>query len=340
MAGKVHVLVKKKKPTIKDIARETGVSTTTVLNVLGRKSSEVSEKTADLVLKKAAELGYVRNLTAASLSGKGSSHAFALILTRAYKPLTTSQESDINPFYGEFILRLEHEARKNGLMLSLYGGSEEDYVNFVLQWNLDAAVLLGIQKPDVPRIIAQRGIPVILIDSAFEDPQYISVRTDDMYAGRIASEHLIKRGCRSIAYVGSTEQHPNAGPSLRLRGIKETCRHAGITFTPIDQIATYESGIEAVDQIVAEKIDGVVAAADNLAAGIVHGLCQKNVRIPDQVAVIGYDNQLISRLTRPMLTTIDQGLGEKVKRIVELIREGQPGRTHMIQPSLVIRESA
>jgi len=334
------LLSKKRKPTIKDIARDTGVSTTTVLNVLGKKSSEVSEATAEIVLKKAAELGYVRNLTAASLCGRGSTHAFALIITKAYKPLTASQESDINPYYGEFILRLEHEARKSGLMLSLYGGSEEDYVNFVLQWNLDAAVLLGIQKPDVPRIIAHRGIPVILIDSAFEDPQFICVRTDDLYAGKMATEHLIKRGCKSIAFVGSTEQHPNSGPSRRLRGVKETCKHARVKFKPINQIATFESGVEAAGIIAAGGIDGVVAAADNLAAGIIHGLASKNIRIPKDVAVIGYDNLLVSRMTRPTLTTIDQGMSEKVKRIVELIKSGHPGRTHLIQPTLVIRESA
>jgi len=334
------LLGKKKKPTIKDIARETGVSTTTVLNVLGKKSSEVSEATAEVVLKKASELGYVRNLTAASLSGKGSSHAFALIITRAYKPLTVAQESDINPYYGELILRLEHEARKSGLMLSLYGGSEDDYVNFVLQWNLDAAVLLGIEKPDVPRVIAQRGIPVILIDSAFEDPQFISVRTDDHYAGKIAAEHLIKRGCRSIAFVGSTEQHPNSSPSLRYRGVKDICSYAGVKFSSINQIATFECGVEAAAEIAAGKTDGVVAAADNLAAGIIYGLNAKNIRIPEDVAVIGYDNLLLSRMTRPTLTTIDQGLGDKVKCIVELIRNGHPGRTYQIQPALIIRESA
>lgn len=334
------MLDKKKKPTIKDIARETGVSTTTVLNVLGKKSSEVSEATAAIVLKKAAELGYVRNLTAASLSGKGSSHAFALIITKAYKPLTAAQESDINPYYGELILRMEHEARKSGLMLSLFGGSEEDYVNFVLQWNLDAAVLMGIERPDVPRIIAQRGIPVILIDSAFEDPQFISVRTDDQYAGKIATEHLVKRGCQSIAFVGSTEQHPNSSPSLRLRGVKETCEAAGVKFISINHIATFDSGVAAADEIAARGIDGVVAAADNLAAGIIYGLHAKNIRIPEDVAVIGYDNLLVSRMTRPSLTTIDQGLGDKVKCIVDLIKNGHPGQTHQVKPTLIIRESA
>lgn len=334
------MLERRKKPTIKDIARETGVSTTTVLNVLGKKTSEVSEAVAAKVLKKAEELGYVRNLTAASLAGKGS-HAFALIMTRAYVPLTPAHETDINPYYGEFILRLEHEARKAGYMLSLFGGREEDYVNFVLQRNLDAAVLMGIHMPDLPRVIAQRGIPVILIDSAFEDPHYISVRTDDLKAGNLAAEHLVRRGCTSVAYIGNTQQPPNSGPSLRLRGARETCQKAAVSFREFNHIATFEDGVNAASEVIAAGCRGVFAAADNLAAGLLHGLRAAGKQVPGDVAVVGYDNLLISRLSNPSLTTIDPGVGNKIKLIVDLIaNDGKPGRTHRVEPTLILRESA
>jgi len=332
-------LVIRKKPTIKDIAKETGVSTTTVINVLANKITEVSTKTADRVKRKATELGYVRNLTAASLIGKGP-HAFALIMTMAYNPVTPAQESDINPYYGEFILRLEHEARNAGLMLSLFGGSEEDYVNFVLQWNLGAAVLMGIQQAELPRRIAERGIPVILVDSAVQDSNFISVRTDDLLGGTIAADHLIKRGCKHIAYVGSTQQQPAAGPTLRRNGAQAACRKAGVKFQEFYHIATFDDGVKAAKEIIASGADGVFAAADNLAAGILHGLVQAGKRVPEDVAVIGYDNLLISRMVRPLLTTIDQGIGDKVKKIVELINSGKPGSIHTIEPRLVVRESA
>jgi len=330
----------RKRPTIKDIARETGVSTTTVLNVLGDKTSEVSKGVAEIVRRKATELGYVRNLTAASLTGKRAANAIALIITKAYNPLTPSQESDINPYYGEFILRLEHEARRAGYMLSLFGGNEEDYVNFVLQWNLDAAVLMGVHKPDLPRVIAQRGIPVLLVDCAFKDPHYVSVHTDDLKGGVLAAEHLIQRGCKSIAYVGNTHQPRAASPSIRLEGVRKTCRKHRIPLKEFAHNATFEDGVNAAQEIASSGVDGVFAAADNLAAGVIHGLTLAGKRVPDDVAVVGYDNLLIARMIRPTLTTIEPGISAKVKTIIDLISNSEPGKVHTIEPTLVVRESA
>ncbi len=328
-----------RKPTIKDIARETGVSATTVLNVLGGRVHETSASTAERVRRKAQELGYVRNLTAAALTGKRS-NAFALIITKAYQPVTAEQESDINPYYGEFILRLEHEARKAGLTISLFGGDEDDYVNFVLERNLDAAVLLGIHKTDLPRSIVQRGVPVILVDSAIHDPHTISIKTDDRLAGEIAAKHLITRGRRAIGFVGDTWQPPDAAPSLRRLGAYQACVDAGINLVDIHAITSFEGGISAAADIANQNLTGIVAAADNLAAGIVSGLASRGVKIPDDVAVIGYDNLLIARLSQPPLTTIDQGMHEKVRTIVSMIKDGHAGSTRMIQPRLVVRASA
>lgn len=329
----------RKKTTIKDIARETGVSATTVLNVLGGRVAETSTETAARVRQKAEELGYVRNLTAAALTGRGS-RSFALIITKAYHPLTPSHESDINPYYGEFIIRLEYEARKAGLTFSLFGGEEEDYMNFVLERNLDAAVLMGIHKIDLPRSIAQRGVPVILLDSAVHEEPAVSIRTNDLRAGEMATRHLLAQGRRSIGFVGDVEQPSDAPPSLRRIGAHRACRDAGIDLISIHCIATVEEGRRAASDIVRLGLDGVIAAADNLAAGVVSALPALGKQVPRDVAVVGYDNLLIARLAQPPLTTIDQGLGEKVRTIIAMIKERKPGSVHLIEPSLVVRESA
>ncbi len=329
----------RKKPTIKDVAREAGVSATTVLNVLGGRVAETSAETAERVSQKAKELGYVRNLTAAALTGRGS-NAFALIITKAYQPLTPEQESDINPYYGEFIIRLEYEARKAGLTFSLFGGDEEDYLNFVLERNLDAAVLMGIHKIDLPRAIAQRGVPVILLDSAVHEEQAVSIRTNDLRAGEMAAMHLLSQGRRVLGFVGDIEQPPDAPPSLRRIGVQNVCREAGIDLIPLHCIATVEEGRRAATDIVRLGLNGVIAAADNLAAGIVSALPALGKHVPRDVAVVGYDNLLIARLAQPPLTTIDQGLGEKVRTIIAMIKEHKPGSIRLIEPTLVVRESA
>ena len=330
---------RRKKPTIKDVAREAGVSATTVLNVLGGRESETSADTADRVRQKARELGYVRNLTAAALTGRGS-QSFALIITKAYQPLTPAHETDINPYYGEFIIRLEYEARKAGLTFSLFGGEEEDYMNFVLERNLDAAVLMGIHQPDLPRAIAQRGVPVILLDSAAHEATSVSIRTNDHRAGELAAEHLMRQGRKAIGFVGDTGQPPEAAPSQRRLGAHRMCRAAGLDVTDLHRIATVEEGRLAAADIARLGLDGVIAATDNLAAGIVSALPSFGKSVPRDVAVVGYDNLLIARLAQPPLTTIDQGLGEKVRLIIAMIKQRKPGSIHLIEPNLVVRESA
>lgn len=327
------------KPTIKDIARDTGVSTTTVINVLKGRDTEVSEATALRVRRRAGELGYVRNLTAASLVSRRS-HAIALIVVNAYKPLNEEQEGDINPFYGDLILRLEHQARKRGYMLSLYGGSEEDYVDFILQRNVDAAILLGIRRPELPRTVARQGVPVLLIDSAIDDPHCIQVRTDEVRGGELAAEHLLARGCRPLMFVGNTRHPPQTMPSLRLKGAQNAATRQGVELHKTDCLATFEEGVRVAGQIAESGATGVFAAADNLAAGLITGLMDRGVRVPEDVAVVGYDNLLIARMIRPKLTTVDQKIGEKTRALLDLIENGRPGQKRIIQPELVVRESA
>ena len=328
-----------KKATIKDIAREVGVSTTTVINVLKNRNSQVSPATITKVREKAAELGYVRNLAAAGLVSRRS-HAIALVVTGAYNPLSEDQETDINPFYGELILRLENEARKAGYMLTLYGGGEDDYVNFVLERNLDVAILLGVRKPDLPRILARQGVPIILIDSSFRDPALSHVRTDEVLGGQLATNHLLSLGRRSLGFLGSTHMSPESVCSLRLQGARQACAAAGIELREFGRLALFEEGLKAANEVAASGVTGVVAAADNLAAGLVCGLTASGRKVPEEIAVIGYDNVLLARTVNPTLTTIDQGLGEKVRAIMDLVKSGQAGVTKLVQPRLVVRQSA
>ena len=88
------------------------------------------------------------------------------------------------------------------------------------------------------------------------------------------------------------------------------------------------------------KLDGIVTSADVLAAGIVEGLKQQQVRIPDDVAVMGYDNLSVARMVTPALSTIDQELDKKVIAALDLVADGKPGEIRSIEPRLVLRESA
>jgi len=329
---------RRKKPTIKDIAREAGVSATTVINALAGRDAEMAAETAERVRMKARELGYVRNLTAAALSGKGS-RSFALIITKAYQPVTEAHEADINPYYGEFILRLEHEARRAGFSFSLFGGDEDDYVNFVLERNLDAAVLLGIHKPDLPRSLVQRGVPVILVDSAVHDPQSASVKTDDRRGGELAPPATCSPAAAAAsAFSATSTSRPTPLPACGGSGPTSpastpACPSPSCTGSPRSRKA-------GPPPRTSWRRDLMAWSPPPTTSPPAWPEASRGVRIPDDVAVIGYDNLLIARLATPPLTTIDQGMAEKVRIIVAMITNGQIGAIHHVHPTLVVRASA
>lgn len=330
---------KRKKPTIKDVAQEAGVSIATVSNVLKGKRSEVSEATIQKILATIERLGYVKNLTASSLSSRRS-NMIGVIIVGAFNPDPAKDTPEINPFYGEFVFRLEHEARSRGYTLLLYAGREEKYVNFLLQRNVDAAVLVGLTRVDLRGVIARHDIPLILFDGLVDDDQVMNVRTNEERGGEISVQHLVAKGRRRLAFLGDVPRNKTLIPSLRYAGARAACEKAGVPLHLVSRQTSFEDGLAAAGEIVERKIDGVVTAADVLAAGLIQGLKGANLRVPEDVAVIGYDNLLISKLVKPMLTTIDQGLDDKIQAVVDLVEKGDPGELRLIEPRLVVRESA
>lgn len=329
-----------KKPTISDIAREVGVSTTTVINVLKGKASEVSPKTSEKILKVVKRVGYVKNLTASALSSSRS-NVIAVVMGGAFHSDPRQRNLEINPFYGDFILRLEHAARSRGYSLSLYAGGEEHALPFLLQRSHDAVLVLGVSAPTLPRSIAGHRLPQILFDSFLERGDYTRVCSDESVGGRLGVEHLLKRGCRKLVFVGDVRLDiPTLIPTLRYRAAEEFCRKAGVALDMIPVSTSFEDGARVASGIVAGGYDGVVTAADIIAAGLVQGLRHAGVAVPDRVAVVGYDNLLVARLCIPTLTTVDQRLDDKISAALDLVETPRDNASVVIPPRLVVRESA
>ena len=329
-----------RKPTIRDIAHEVGVSTTTVINVLKGRTSEVSQPVAKRIEQTVKRLGYVKNLTAAALSTRRS-HVIAVVIAGAFHPDTVRRTMDINPFYGEFIFRLEHAARQRGYSLSLYAGEEGGALPFLLQRNHDAVLVLGVTCWDIPAQIAERGFAPILFDSFVERDDFMRVCGDEHAGAALATEHLVQRGCRRIAFVG--DAHPqwrNLIPTKRYEACAEVCRKAGVSLDLIQVSTSFKAGAAATEQVRAKGCDGVVAAADIVAVGLVQGLRHAGVDVPGDVAVVGYDNLLVARTCLPTLTTIDQHLDVKIEAALDLVQKPAAGELVVVKPELILRESA
>lgn len=326
--------------TIRDIARELGVCTATVSNALNGRTDKVSATLSAEIRRKADEMGYVKDLTAASLSGF-KSHLVDLIIAGDFVPAAPDDTWDINPFYGELIFRLEHEARQRGHSLSIYTGRESECVTPAAARRSDAIVALGITDEQSLARLRRRTGKVIVLDSYFETREAVVVRTNEEKGAALATEHMIKRGCKRLAFIGhGIKEFPNNIPAIRYRGAKKVADAAGVPITVIEEWTHLAGGKRAAAKVVEHKVDGAVTSADILAAGLIEGLKTLNVRIPDQVAVTGYDNLSVARMVTPALTTVDQELDSKVRAICELITEGQPGDIRVVEPRLVVRESA
>lgn len=327
------------KPTIADVARASGVSAAAVSYILNGRLDEVAEETAARVMRVVRELGYVKNMAAAALTGQ-KSRMIAVIIPGLYNSQSDPSES-INPFFGEFLIRLEAEARARRYALCFYSGREEDYVHFLLERNMDAAVLVGFSEWDLPTVLKRRDIYCVLYDSFGEDSAHAHVRTHEARGGFLAAERLLDTGKKKILFAGARPApDSNNVPSARYRGARQACDARGIELQFMEVNVSYEAGVVAATRIAEMDIDGVVCTADVIAAGLVDGLQRLGRSIPDEIGVMGYDNLPVCLYTRPRLSTIDQGLRDKVAAVMDLIEHPAPGAVRIVDPTCVVRESA
>ncbi|MBP7830212.1 MAG: LacI family DNA-binding transcriptional regulator [Kiritimatiellae bacterium] len=335
------LLSRKPRPiTIHDVALRAGVSIATVSNVLKGRMSEVSPATAERVQRVVEKMGYVKNLTAAALSSQRSGLVGAIIIG-VFDPHSTEREQEVNPFYGEFLFRLERELQSSGSTLCVYAGREEAYVNFLLERNLDGAILLGVIGKDMPTVLERRDARLVLFDSFVHHRTHMRVQTDELKGGGMSADFLITRGRKHLAFVGgAVRDFPSNIPAVRFEGATRVCDQSGIRLLLVEEWTSFEGGRRAARRVLELKPDGVIVAADIMAAGLVRGLQEAGAKVPDDIAVVGYDDLPFARMVSPPLTTVRQGLQEKIEAAVDLLKNGEKGEVRVIKPHLVVRESA
>ncbi|GAA0392038.1 LacI family DNA-binding transcriptional regulator [Microbispora corallina] len=329
--------------SIREVAARAGVSPGTVSNVLNR-PEKVAAATRDRVERAVRELGFVRHGSASSLrAGRTRTIGLSVI--------------DIgNPFFTEVAAGVEDVASELGYAVILGNSAgdpaKEERNLLVLAEQRVRGVLItptGDDPAPVDRIRA-RGIDLVLVDHPAHRPDMCSVAVDDVAGGSLAAAHLLDRGARRIAYVGGP-------PSIRqcrdrLEGARRAVRRAGTDPVPaLAELAmpamTGRCGQEAAEALLAERPlpDAVFCANDLLALGMLRGLLQAGVRVPGDVALIGYDDIDFAAASAVTLTSIRQPtrrLGRIATRLL-LDECGDPeGHVHqqiMFHPELVVRES-
>ena len=302
--------------TMNDVARAAGVSLKTVSNVLNDYEF-IRPATKQRVQDAIAELGYEANLTARSLrSGKTS--MLGLVL------------SDLSaPYYAELASRLMKAASRRGYRVLVEQSDAEAAAELgALQGTfrqLTDGLLFTPLMVDAEAISARAGSkPLVMLGEHIMDPRFDLVTMKNEEAAAALTAHLLAGGRRRIAVVGARPGESAGSAGLRLNGYRKALDHAGIPFDPA-LIAPCEwrrdGGAAAVAGLLDSgvKFDAVFGLNDVLALGAMHELLIRGVRVPQEVAVAGFDDIDEARFAAPSLTTVSPGMEEIAERSIGLL---------------------
>lgn len=298
--------------TLKDIAKEAGVSVMTVSRVINGHRSKVSEENMRRIEEIIKRRGYVPNLSARSLSSNHS-HIIAVILPGKGSSLE-------NPYNAVMAGDIIECAQDRGYYVMVHFTEDyEDITHRLHTWNVDGAIFLGTFDRNIQRIQERNRIPLVFTDSYTPLRQISNIGLDDYRGGMLAARHFIERGHRGFAFVG-TSLKSSGVVKHRLQGFRDTLEQAGLTLRPEYVIDAEETPHpEEILCRAGKEVTAILASADMLAVTLIDALRAKGCRVPQDYSLIGFDNLPISRYITPKLTTIGQDIGKKAELAGEML---------------------
>jgi DNA-binding LacI/PurR family transcriptional regulator len=333
------------RPTLEVVAARAGVSRATASRVL-RGSSNVSEEARESVLRAADELSYTVNRAARSLVTRRSD-------TIAFFVAENEDRMFRDPYFLGLLRGAQAEAAGAGLQLIFAVASTEaetrQFTHFVGGGHVDGVLLVSLHGDDrFADALEATGVPIVINGRPFAaDTPLFSVDSDNLAGGSEATELLIARGAKRIATI--TGPLDMSVSQDRLTGYRSVLR-AKAPAQPRPLVAegdfTVEGGSVAMATLLDDDpaIDAVFAASDLTALGAMQTLAARGRRVPDDVAVVGFDDVREARLARPMLTTMRQPideLGRTMTRVlVSRIGGDDVAQRTVLPVDLVRRESA
>ena len=323
----------RKQVSVRDVAREAGVSPATVSYILNDTPGlSFTPETRQRVLAAAEKLHYVANQAAKTL---GSGRAEGIVQSKLIGvviPQTENKrkESHImfgNPFYGTFLSAVELEARRAGYQLILSGTNPgQSYIDIAKSRTLDGVIILGAYPSDDEAEYKKYKTPAVLVDCyGSGDSFFYSVRTDDRLGGYLATKYLIEQGHHRIAIV-TGELKAHGVNSERYQGYLDALCEAGLTPAHDDVfegLVGYDHGLEVAEELARTRRDitALFASADITAIGLINGLHAAGLRVPEDVSVIGFDDVEYAKMCYPGLTTMRQNIMEKGRQAARLMIE-------------------
>ncbi|PCG86485.1 LacI family transcriptional regulator [Streptomyces sp. WZ.A104] len=335
------------RPTLEEVAARAGVGRGTASRVING-SPRVSEATREAVEAAVAELGYVPNRAARALAGNRTDAIALVVPEPETRFFAEPYFSAIVRGVGAALADTEMQ-----LLLTLAGNDRERrrLAQYLTAHRVDGVLLVAVHADDpLPELLEQLGMPCVISGARHAAEPLASVDSDNFEGARAAVEHLVSRGRRQVATItGRLEVY---GAQRRLDGYRAAVSEAGLApdehlVAPAD--FTEEGGARAMRELLTRRpaLDAVFAASDVMAAGARQVLREAGRRIPEDVALIGFDDSVVARHMHPALTSVRQPIEEMGRRMAQLLLDEIAGRapgaerpTVVLPTELVVRDSS
>src|SRR4051812_27436936 len=337
-------------PSLGQVAEAAGGSRATVSRVINGAPS-VDAKIRDMVQQAIAETGYVPNVAARSLVTRRS-NSVALVISEPDRPDNNSFLNRIftDPYFGRITAGATSALRPHDVHLVVIPTDSTDHhqvIRYLRQGHVDGVLLISSHEQDtLPRQVHDLGIPAV-VSARPTSPIAVSfVDVDQRLGARLAAEHLLARGCRRLATISGPLDIPSGRD--RLDGYRSCLAEQGFSTIPsIEGDFTRAGGEAAARRLLTDHpgIDGLFVASDLMAEGALRAVQDLGRRVPEDVAVVGFDDSSAALDCRPLLTTIRQPVEEMAAEMAEVLMAqiaapGRLPRSVIFQPTLVVRDSA
>ncbi len=291
--------------TIKDVAKRSGFSIATVSLVLNNRPVSISDTTREKIKACAEELNYRPNRLAYGMS-KNNSNTIGLILP-----------NNQNTYFSELSKTIHEATSKAGFnILVSYSDNTPDkdieLIHLMVNCGVDAAVLISanISTDHISlyeNAINKCPIPIIQVDRKFSNTKSPSVMVDNVLGGYLATKHLLDYGHLRIGCIAGPGNYP--GCRSRLKGYRQALSEYNIEYDErLIHFGKYdiETGRSTLSSLLGQNVSAIFALSDMIAYGVYKEACLYNIKIPDDISVVGYDDVFFSDLENPPLTTVAQ----------------------------------
>lgn len=320
--------------TVRDIAAEAGVSAMTVSNVINGRSDKVSKATADRIRAIMERTGYVPNRPATALATRRSN---IVALVHA----ASGERRQPSPHDSIFVDEVERRMTSAGRYLMIRSADDVAKTAAELNsWRVDGAIILGAFTSEADEVQSRLGLPLVFVDNYSTSSRISRVGIDDFHGGLLAGRELIGAGHRRLALVAPGVDRPGV-IHQRFLGFKAAISEAGLdrdALQLLDSEPFFDESVALGAQLASDphRPTGIFATADIIAVGIVKGLTEAGVAVPETVSVIGFDDLPEARYVTPALTTVHQDIPGKATAAVEALLALMEGQEKTAETRLTV----